>query len=613
MSDEPTGEPAEDAAVTPEDASLADAAPSATDRVRGRRDRERRRRERPRRARSEEAAPADGRGPLSIVIVTAVGIALVALGSLLPRGTEVEPAAAVQQPVDSSTTVCPEPGAVDGAVTTSTVTVIPGLEGQDREGAAEVTYLRGPDETERSEPEIVIEAPGDSGQVVADARRLPPLTARTVGSLAPGLVSTESTLDTSDSGRGLSSTACLGPDTSWWFVGSGSTAGRESNLVLVNPESTPAELDVTIAGPEGLLVTPALRGLVLEANARTVVRLTREAPRLPAAVWHVSVRSGRVVAAVQDTEIEGYVPRGDDWIPPAADPSTRVLVPGIIPGRSDRQLILHAPGEVDATVRVRLVTEGGSYVPTALSQIDVPAGTVVTASLTEALDGQAATLDLSSDVPIVAGVRQRHSGVGATDFALNEVSFAAGAVPVGTVAGVTGLPTAAGTSVTLWITAPGEPLTAPGTAPPMPVGMDDTGGAPASLTPLGPDDTMAGSSDDTMGGSADDTPAASGSRTPVRVTVQVLPAGAAALEPITVEVLPGRVVEVRIPRPRGADWFTAVVRPEGGEVLIAHRVAVRDPSGSLITGFPWRPLRTTVGVLPAVEDIGIAVPPPANP
>lgn len=590
--------------ATPDDATE----PTATERVTRRRDRDRRRRERPRRSRAQDDAPPDSRGPLSVVIVAAAAIALVALGSLLPRGTTVEPVAAAQEPVDSSTTVCPEPGAVDGAVTTSTVTVVPGLEGQDRPGAAEVTYLRGPDETERSEPEIVITAPGDSGQVVADARRLPPLTARTTGSLAPGLVSTESTLDTSDSGRGLSSTACLGPDTSWWFVGSGSTAGRESNLVLVNPESTPAELDVAIFGPEGPLVTPALRGLVLEANARTVVRLTREAPRLPAAAWHVSVRSGRVVAAVQDTEIEGYIPRGDDWIPPAADPSTRVLVPGIMPGRSDRQLIVLAPGEADATVRVRLVTEGGSYVPTALSQIDVPAGTVVTASLTEALDGQPATLELSSDEPIVAGVRQRHSGVGATDFALDEVSFTAGAVPVSTVAAVTGLPTAAGAGVTLWITAPGEPLLAPGTAAPMPSGMageDDTAG-PSAMT-------MTPSADDTGGGTADDTAApaggAAGSRTPVRVTVQVLPEGGTPLEPIAVEVLPGRLVEVRIPRPRGAEWFTAVVRPEGGEVLIAHRVAVRDPSGALVSGFPWRPLRTTVGVLPAGEDIGIAVPP----
>lgn len=580
--------------------------PSATERVKRRRDRERRRRERPRRDRSQESAPPDSRGPLSVVIVTAVAIALVALGSLLPSGAAIEPAPAAQEPVDSSTTVCPEPGAVDGAVTTSTVTVVPGLEGQDREGAAEVTYLRGPDETERSEPEIAIAAPGDSGQVIADARRLPPLTARTVGSLAPGLVSTESTLDTADAGRGLSSTACLGPDTSWWFVGSGSTAGRESSLVLVNPESTPAEFDITIFGPEGPLVTPALRGMVLEANARTVVRLTREAPRLPAAAWHVSVRSGRVVAAVQDSEIEGYVPRGDDWIPPAADPSTRVLIPGIMPGRSDRQLVLLAPGEADATVRLRLVTEGGSYVPTALSQIDVPAGTVVTASLTEALDGQAATLDLSSDEPIVAGVRQRHSGVAATDYSLDEVSFTAGAVPVSTVAAVTGLPTAAGAGVTLWITAPGERLPAPGTPVPSPsdMAMDDTavpsGSATASAT------SSASATADDTGANPGSIP---GSRTPVRVTVLVLPEGGAALEPIELEVIPGRVVELRIPRPEGADWFTAVVQPQGGEVLVAHRVAVRDPSGSLISGFPWRPLRTTVGVLPAVEDIGIAVPP----
>lgn len=573
-------------------------ADSATQRVRRRRDREQRRRGRPRRERAAEPAPADPRGPLALLVVAGILLALVGIGSVLPRSTGPQPAVPTLEPVDSSTVVCPEPGAVDGAVTTSTVAVVPGLPGQDREGAAEVTYLRGTGEEEREEPGIVLAEPGDSGQVQADARRLPPLAVRTVGSLAPGLVATESTIDSYADGRGLSSTACLGPDTSWWFVGSGSTAGRESNLILVNPESSPAEVDISIAGPDGPIVTPALRGLTVDADARVVVRLTREAPRLPSAAWHVTVRSGRVVAAVQDSEVEGFVARGADWIPPSADPSTRVLIPGIMPGRSDRQLIVHAPGDVAATVRVRLITQEGSYVPTALSQIEVPAGAVVTQTLTEALDGQAVTLELSSDVPIVAGVRQRHSGVAAKESPLDEVSFTAGANLITTAAALTGLSADPGTGVTLWITAPPSPLPAPGSTP-------DATASPGAM------ESMGKGSDDSADPTAtrDDTAASAlPGRTPVRVTVEVLPVGTAAPEPITLEIVPGRVAELRIKRPEGADWYTVVVRPEGGGVVVAHRFSIQGQRGALISGFPWRALRTTVPIPPSLEDISIAVP-----
>ena len=140
--------------------------------------------------------------------------------------------------------------------------------------------------------------PGDVAQVVAEESRLPALEVRTVGGLAPGLVSAQTTQDSFNEGRGLASQPCLGPDTTWWFVGGGSTAGRESELVLVNPESTPAELEVAISGPDGPVSTPRLRGIVVEPRSRVVVRLSREAPRLPAATWRVTVRQGRVMAAI---------------------------------------------------------------------------------------------------------------------------------------------------------------------------------------------------------------------------------------------------------------------------------------------------------------------------
>ena len=564
------------------DETSADAAPVSASEVA--------RRRRLRRS-TAEPAPPDPQGPRALLIIGAVLALLVVIGTLLPVAGASSGSSATVEPVATSTAVCPEPGSIDGSRTVSAMTVVPDLPGQDREGDASVAFLRGSDDPDLADagleqPEASLAQPGDSAEVFAESKRLAPLEIRTSGALAPGLVAAQTTLDSFDDNRGLTSTACLGPDTSWWFVGGGSSAGRETQLVLVNPESTPAELDVSISGPEGPVTTPRLRGLVVEPRSRIVVRLAREAPRLLAVAWHVDVRSGRVVAALSDSELDGFVPRGADWIPPSADPANRVLVPGVIPGEGGRLLVIHAPGELDATVKVRLITEGGSYVPSAMSSVDVPAGTVVTVDLDSALEGQAATVDLQSDVPIVAGIRQRHPGIDASEGSLEETSFASGAVLISDIAAAAGLPAERTTAVTIWVTAPGP--------------VQQVVAAPANS--MGSMESMAAASDDTP--VADDTP--------ITVTVRILPfspdGAVPEPEPITVTVPRDRLVAIEIPRPEGATWFTAVVEPVGGPVVVAHRALRRNPDGSLITGYPWRPLRTTVEVPAAREDAAVLLP-----
>ena len=80
------------------------------------------------------------------------------------------------------------------------------------------------------------------------------------------------------------------------------------------------------------------------------------------------------------------------------------------------------------------------------------------------------------------------------------------------------------------------------------------------------------------------------------------------LKGIDLEIPRDRLVGIDIPRPEGAAWFTAVVTPEGGPVVVAHRALRRNPNGSLVTGYPWRPLRTTVEVPVAYEDAAVTLP-----
>lgn len=569
-----------------------------------------RRRPRRRRAPLGTAAPADPAAWRTLGAVAGVGVLLAVVGLVVPVPTGEEDPAGVIEPVDSSIAVCPEPGSIDGSRTTSVVTVVPGVPGQDREGAAAIGYLRGTDAASDDDSPAsgasidgVIDSPGDAAQVVSEETRLPALEVRATGGLAPGLVATQTTQDSFSAGRGLASQPCLAPDTTWWFVGGGSTAGRESALVLVNPEETPADLEVAISGPDGAVSTPRLRGLVLEPRSRVVVRLSREAPRLPAAAWQVTVRQGRVMAALSDRLTDGFVPQGADWIPASADPATRVLIPGVVGGAGGRQLLVHAPGDLSATVRVRLITAGGSFAPAVASEVEVPGGTVVSVDLDEALQGEEATVDLQSDVPIVAGVRQRYPGIDATAASLEDISFTAGAVPITDFSAVTALQAERGTAVRVWVTVPDDIITIE-RAPEMPEMDGDA--MSQSPTPAPADDTSA-TAPQADGDATDDSAAGA-----VAVTLRVLPVAedgqeAAPVDDISLTVPRGRLVAVDIPRPEGAAWFTVVAEVSGGEALIAHRLVRRNKDGSLVTGYPWRPLRTTVVVPRAVPDPGLAV------
>ena len=83
-----------------------------------------------------------------------------------------------------------------------------------------------------------------------------------------------------------------------------------------------------VHGPDGIIDAPAGRGLVIKGQDRLVVRLDVLAPGVTATAVQVLVRTGRVGASVDDEQQAGLATVGTDWIPQAAEPATKVYVPG---------------------------------------------------------------------------------------------------------------------------------------------------------------------------------------------------------------------------------------------------------------------------------------------
>jgi hypothetical protein len=484
---------------------------------------------------------------LGIVVVVALVATLAA--TLLQRPTPpVSEGATNVEPIGSSVLLCPEPGAGTDLAVRVTAAVIPGQLGQNGPvGTAGMETLPG-----RLQESAKIAAPGGQAEITAFGTALPPIRAYGLGNLAPGLVADQWGRDPGGRGRGMASTACAPAASEFWFVGGGAIAGRTTRIILVNPDDTSAVADVIVHGPNGIIDAPAGRGLVVKGQDRLVIRLDVLAPGVAATAAQVVVRTGRVGAAVDDEQQAGLATVGTDWVPPAAAPATKVYVPGIVGGDGARVLSVMAPGDNDAIVNVRVISADGTFAPVDRSTIDVSANSVVTVDMAPVLGKQPSTLELTSDVPIVAGVRMFFGGKNVQD----ETAFTAGSQPFTGPAAVSGLPVRSNTDVRLSITAP-----------------DTAAQVDIVLLPF------------------------RGGKDPAKSTTAR-----------RVKIGAGKVRTVRLDPPAGIKWYTAVVTPvEGsGPVLVAHRVREASGNGDLVTGYPWTPLRVRVVVPTAVQDPAVA-------
>jgi hypothetical protein len=310
------------------------------------------------------------------------------------------------------------------------------------------------------------------------------------------------------SGMGLVS--CSHPSSDMWFVGSGEP---DVWLYLTNSGTAEASVDLTILTDTGQqsglanAITVAPNQVVAE-NVSPYVRGAQ------ALALHVQTSSGQIAASVW----EGASAGNGAWLPQAAAPSTTVVVPGLTVASSSARLFVTVPGAANAKVKVVAYTPAGASTQFDSGSVPVQASAAATTPVTlSALGASAAGLELTSDVPIVAGVLVPGAGIG---------SFTAGAAPVTDQGVVAGNPATRGLTVGLLLTAPG-------------------GAATASVSIITSDGTVT---------------------------------SPATLQNVTVGA--GHTLAVAVPRPSGRESFAIVLRPSSGSgPLYATRVVTSGTGG----------------------------------
>jgi hypothetical protein len=308
------------------------------------------------------------------------------------------------------------------------------------------------------------------------------------------------------SGMGLVS--CSHPSSDMWFVGSGEP---DVWLYLTNSGTAEASVDVTILTDTGLQngLSDAITVAPNQVIAENVSPYVHGAQAI---AMHVQTSSGQIAASVWEGTGSGH----GAWLPQAAAPSTTVVIPGLTVASSSARLFVTVPGATDAKVKVVAYTPAGAH--TQFGTVPVQASAAATTPVTlSSLGASAAGLELTSNVPIVAGVLVPGAGIG---------SFTAGAVPVTDQGVVAGNPATRGLTVGLLLTAPG-------------------GAAAASVSVIASDGTVTSS---------------------------------ASLQDVTVAA--GRTLAVAVPRPSGREPFAIVLTPKSGSgPLYATRVVTSGTGG----------------------------------
>jgi len=307
---------------------------------------------------------------------------------------------------------------------------------------------------------------------------------------------------------GMGLVSCSHPSSDMWFVGSGEP---DVWLYLTNSGTAQASVDVTILTDTGQQSGLA-DAITVAPNQVIAENVSPYVHGAQAIALHVQTSTGQIAASVW----EGAGAGSGAWLPQAAAPSTTVVIPGLTVASSSARLFVTVPGATDAKLKVVAYTPAGAFTQFAGTPVQASAAATTPVTLSS-LGASAAGLELTSNVPIVAGLLVPGAGIG---------SFTATAAPVVDQGVVAGNPATRGLTVGLLLTAPRAAATASVSV----IDSDGTVTSPAALQ----DVTIAG----------------------------------------------GRTLAVAVPRPAGGKPFAIVLTPRSGSgPLYAARVVTSGTGG----------------------------------
>jgi hypothetical protein len=327
--------------------------------------------------------------------VAVVVVSFITGSTAAKRGASATGTAAVT----ARTVVCPAMiGALPNTTTTASVAdVRTAIAPRPRSGGGVVasTLLGRKTKTSTLHPSPVATVKSHSGETFATS-------VEAEGPIAASLAADEIS-ETASAGRyrALIGSNCQAPATNWWFVGADGRVGFTDTLTLANPAPTTADVAVSLWTAKGSILPPHLDAVSVPGRSRVTIGIASIAPDTATIALHVHANSGSVVAALVDRRFSAIKSDGADFVPPTASPARAGLIPGFIAGTGPRRLWLADPGQLDATVNLKLVTKSGTFSPSGVNQVVVHQQHTKVIDLTKVFGGQTGAVEWTSDQPVV--------------------------------------------------------------------------------------------------------------------------------------------------------------------------------------------------------------------
>ncbi|MFE9454640.1 DUF5719 family protein [Streptomyces sp. NPDC006739] len=384
------------------------------------------------------------RTTLSLFAGTAALAAVTGFAALNPPAASgaATAKAAAQLPVERTSLLCPAPSTSDIAQTSYTsFTPVTGstasggtaeLQAAAEQSAAVTsgsTSGKGGKNTKKkaAEPVLTPKEPGTPVTGDSSGADAPALLGTAEGRFAPGWTVQETTTVAAGTGRGLQGVNCTAPDTEFWFPGASTAAGRTDYVHLTNPDDSAAVVDIELYGKNGAVKSPVGEGITVQPHTSEPILLSTLTDEQQSDLTvHVSVRSGRVGAAVQALDDK----LGGDWLAASTDPAGTLVLPGIPKDATDVRLVAFTPADADADLKVRLASPNGPITPAGNETLHVKSGVTTAVDLGDVTRGEAGSLVLTpsdQSVPVVAALRVTR-GKGSQQ----ETAFIPASAPVGT-------------------------------------------------------------------------------------------------------------------------------------------------------------------------------------
>jgi len=209
---------------------------------------------------------------------------------------------------------------------------------------------------------------------------------------------------------GLAALTCTAPRTDQWVVAGATTVGSSARMVLTNTSGASVEATVTAYGELGELES---RTVAIGPDAQQEVLLEGVVVDVAALALHITATGTGVVAALQDSRLDGFQPAGTDWGTSSAV-GTELAIPGVgTDGSADQTAVVRLVAPDGATARLGLSTPNGAQLWEGVASLDLEPGVVVELPV-PAVDVGTITISSTSEVvasALVTRTRPATAGV----------------------------------------------------------------------------------------------------------------------------------------------------------------------------------------------------------